>query len=221
MSVPPLQSSADRRRRRRARLIPIIGYSIVALGVAYVAEQQATTTVLFVRHAETGEVMSANDDPPLNERGRQRAEQLADFLEDIDVVASVDAIYASDKRRTQETAAPLAARLNVPVQTADHYDVDGFMRRVLRRHKGDIVLIVSHGDAIAPLIDELHGSKRLPPFGPNDFGELYIVTIPWYGKVKTLRLHYGDAPVAVQISTGGEAAPESTATLAPSAAAGQ
>ena len=41
------------------------------------------------------------------------------------------------------------------------------------------------------MIDELHGSKRLPPFDPNDFDELYIVTSPWYGKVKTLRLHYG------------------------------
>lgn len=205
MATTQPYTSAERRRRRRLRLIPIIGYSIVALGLAYFFEQQATTTVLFVRHADTDQSM-ATDDPPLNERGRQRAQMLADFVADIDVVASVDAIYASDKRRTQETAAPLAARLNLPVRVEDHYDVARFMRRVLRRHKGDIVLIVSHADAIAPLIDELHGSKRLPPFGPDDFGEFYIITIPWYGKVKTLRLHYGDPP-SVRVSDAVSAAP--------------
>ena len=133
--------------------------------------------MLFVRHADT-DVAMPTDDPPLNARGRQRAELLADFLEDLDVVAGVNAIYASDKRRTQETAAPLAKRLNLPVEIADHHDIDGFMDRVLRDHGGDIVLIVSHSDTIAPLIDELHGSKRLPPFGPDDFDEIYIVTIP-------------------------------------------
>src|SRR5690606_22884950 len=112
MATTQPYTSAERRRRRRLRLIPIIGYSIVALGLAYFFEQQATTTVLFVRHADTDQSM-ATDDPPLNERGRQRAQMLADFVADIDVVASVDAIYASDKRRTQETAAPLAARLNL------------------------------------------------------------------------------------------------------------
>jgi hypothetical protein len=52
------------------------------------------------------------------------------------------------------------------------------------------VLVVSHSNLIAPLIDELHGSKRLPPIEHDDYDEVYIVTTPWYGKVKTLRLHY-------------------------------
>jgi broad specificity phosphatase PhoE len=199
MAAPTLPSSTDRRRRRRLRVIPIIGYTFVALGLAYFFEQRQSTTVIFVRHADTDVAMSA-DDLPLNARGRQRAETLADFLQDIDVVAGVNAIYASDKRRTQETAAPLAKRLNVPVEIADHNDVDGFMEQVLDEHSGEIVLIVSHKDTIAPLIDELHGSKRLPPFGDDDFNEVYIVTIPAYGKVKTLRLHYGEPPAALEVT---------------------
>jgi 2,3-bisphosphoglycerate-dependent phosphoglycerate mutase len=202
MAAPTLPSSADRRRRRRLRLIPIIGYTVVALGLAYFFEQRPSTTVIFVRHADTDTAM-ATDDPPLNARGLQRAELLADFMEDIDVVSGVNAIYASDQRSTQETAAPLAKRLNLQVQVADHHDVNGFMRRVERQHSGEIVLIVSHADTIAPLIDELHGSKRLPAFGPDDFNEVYVVTIPWYGKVKTLRMHYGEpAPLALELSDG-------------------
>jgi 2,3-bisphosphoglycerate-dependent phosphoglycerate mutase len=199
MNAPTLPSSNDRRRRRRLRLIPIIGYTFVALGIAYFLQQRASTTVVFVRHADTDMAMPT-DDPPLNARGRQRAEMLADFLEDLDVVAGVNAIYASDQRSTQETAAPLAKRLNLNVEIADHHDIDGFMDSVLDDHNGDIVLIVSHSDTIAPLIDELHGSKRLPPFGPDDFDEIYIVTIPGYGKVKTLRLHYGEPPQALEFS---------------------
>jgi broad specificity phosphatase PhoE len=202
MAEATLPSSMDRRRRRRRlRLIPLVGYTFVALGLAYFFEQRPSTTVVFVRHAET-ETADLAADPPLSARGRQRAEVLADFLDDIDVVTGVNAIYASDRRRTQETAAPLAARLKLEVAIEDHYDVDGFMRRMLRDHGGEIVLIVSHDDTIAPLVDELHGSKNLPKLGPDNFDELYIVTIPWYGKVKTLRLHYGELSPALDFSGG-------------------
>jgi len=199
MTAPTLPSPNDRRRRRRLRLIPIIGYTVVALGLAYSLGERMSTTVIFVRHADTDASMAGpDDDPPLNARGRQRAELLADFLETVDVTGSVNAIYASDKRRTQETAAPLAKRLNVPVQIADHLDTEGFMDRVKREHGGQIVLIVSHSNTIQPLIDELHGSKNLKPFATDEFNRLYIVTIPRpVGKVKTLQFFYEEPlPVA-------------------------
>ena len=201
MASPTLPSPNDRRRRRRLRLIPIIGYTIVALVAAYFLGEQPSTTVIFVRHADTDAAMAGpDDDPPLNERGRQRAELLADFLEKVDVTGSVNAIYASDKRRTQETAAPLAKRLNLPVETADHLDTDGFMSRVLRDHSGDIVLIVSHSNTIQPLIDELHGSKNLKPFARDEYNRVYIVTIPRpLGKVKTLEVFYEEPPAVAAL----------------------
>jgi broad specificity phosphatase PhoE len=196
VNAPTLPSS-DRRRRRRLRLIPIIGYTVIALALAYFFEQRQSTTVIFVRHADTDASMAGPDnDAPLSARGRQRAELLADFMQNIDVVAGPNAIYASDKRRTQETAAPLAKRLNIPVEIADHLDTEGFMDQVLDDHAGDIVLIVSHSNTIPALIDELHGSKRLRPFAEDDFNRVYIVTRPAYGRVKTLELFYQEPPVA-------------------------
>jgi broad specificity phosphatase PhoE len=197
MASPTLPNPNDRRRRRRLRLIPIIGYTIVALAAGYFLGERQSTTVIFVRHGDTDATMSGPDDnPPLNARGRARAELLADFLENVDVTGSVNAIYASDKRRTQETAAPLAQRLNIPVEIDDHLDTKGFMDRMKRHHGGDIVLIVSHSNTIQPLIDELHGSKNLKPFGSNEFNRIYIVTIPRpLGKVKTLELTYPEPPV--------------------------
>ncbi len=192
MPAPPLQSQIERRRRRRLRVLPLIVYSIVVLGLVSFFQQRPSTTIVFVRHTDTDQTVDGND-PPLSERGRRRADALADFLQDIDVVAGVDYIFVGHNKRTAQTAAPLATRLKVPVEARDQTTVGAYMRYVQRHHSGEIVLVIADGEAIPAMIDELHGngSKRLPPFDPNDFDEVYIVTSPWYGKVKTLRLHYG------------------------------
>ena len=188
--------ATDRRRspapakRRRSRLIPIVLFILVCWGLAWFFESQATTTIIFVRNAEVDTSAAGNGDPPLSSLGRRRAELLADALEDVDVVAGVDAIYASEFRRTQQTAAPLAHRLGIDIRIADPYRVEEFMAEVLHEHKGEIVLVVTHGDILAPLVEELHGSKNIPPMDGAGDDNIYIVSIPWFGKVKTLRIHY-------------------------------
>jgi broad specificity phosphatase PhoE len=191
--LPKSQRSPNSRsgKRRRSRAFPILGFVFAVIGLAWFFESRATTTVIFVRHADTNQTMAQGGDPPLNERGLARAELLADFLQDIDVIAGVDAIYTSDALRTQQTAAPLAQRLNVDVAIANHYDYERFMEAVLRDHKGEIVLVVTHSDAVAPLVEELHGSKNVPDIAPDEYDNVYIVSIPWFGKVKTLRVRYG------------------------------
>src|SRR5690606_4916451 len=173
--------------------------------------------ILFVRHAETV-APDATGDPPLAPAGRARAEVLADFLETVDVVAGVDAIYASADRRTRETAEPLASRLGLRIGTAEPYRVEAFMQDVLRDHKGDVVLIVTHADAIPPLIEELHGSKHVEI--PEDrYDSLYVVTIPWFGKVKTLHFRYAlgmaSGHVGRHIEMSGEARAEAPCSRPP------
>jgi 2,3-bisphosphoglycerate-dependent phosphoglycerate mutase len=190
-------SSGRTRRRRRSRAFPILGFVFVAIGLAWFFEQRATTTIIFVRHADTDAPLAKDADPPLNQRGRRRAELLADFLEDIDVVAGVDAIYASKDQSTQQTAAPLASRLKLKVEIEDPHNVERFMRDVKREHKGDIILVVTEADAIAPLVEELHGSKNIPKIAPEEYDNVYIVSVPWFGRVKTLRVRYGQgSPLA-------------------------
>jgi broad specificity phosphatase PhoE len=191
MAVPQQRPTPkDKRRRRRQRIVSVTIFIVATLALAWFFELHFPTTILFVRHAETGAAMGEGGDPPLNARGRARAELLADFLQNVDVIAGVDAIYASEYQRTQQTAEPLAKRLELPIEAADQSDIMGFMANVLHEHQGEIVLVVSHSNLIAPLVEELHGSKNLPEFGHDDFGELYVVTVPWWGKVKTLRLPY-------------------------------
>jgi len=183
-------TATTRKRRRRRRIITLSVYVVIVFALAWYFESQGTTTVIFVRHADIDRAMAESPDTPLNPAGFARAEKLADFLDNVDVVAGVNAIYVSPAKRTQQTAAPLAKRLDVEPEVADHYDVVGFMNTVLFDHKREIVLVVSHSDIIAPLVDELHGSKNIAEFAPDEYNRMYIVTIPWWGKVKTLEVPY-------------------------------
>jgi 2,3-bisphosphoglycerate-dependent phosphoglycerate mutase len=182
------------RRKSRIRILPIIGYILVVLAAAWFFQQQATTTIIFVRHADVDASVPLDSDPSLNARGRQRAELLADFLADVNVGSGVDAIYATSAKRTQETAAPLAMRLGQKLNIDDPYQVERLVRRIFRDRKGKITLIVADADAIPPLIAELHGKHPLPAFGPGDYSEIYVVTAPYYGKVKTLRFRFDEPP---------------------------
>ena len=58
-------------------------------------------------------------------------------------------------------------------------------------HSGQIVLIVSHPENLPGLIVQLQGSKKINIESLINNDQLFIVTVPWFGKVKTLQLTYG------------------------------
>ncbi len=179
-----------RRRRRRRRIQIIVIYTAIAVGLAWFFESQATTTIIFVRHAEKAALPA--DDPPLSPAGRRRVAELTRQLVDADVVAGVDALYASPYRRTLETAEPLANRLGLAVQQYDPTDNKAVLARILKDHKGKIILVVGHSNTLGSLIADLGASKKVPPIAENEYDNIYIVSIPWFGKTKTIRLRFGD-----------------------------
>ena len=178
-----------RRRRRRRRIIASVVFLAIALSLSWFFESQATTTVIFARYAD---LMSGDDaNPGLSAAGRQRAGELARVLADVDVVAGVDAIFATEYRKSQETAEPLAQQLQLPVQVVEASNIRGLADMILQQYKGKIVLVITDSEALPQLIRRFHGSKKLPPMAEDEHDNLYIVSIPWYGKVKTLRLKFG------------------------------
>lgn len=185
-------TAKSRRKRRRRRAITLGAYIIVVFGLAWFLELRLPTTIIFVRHAEVDEAMSQNADQVLNAAGLARANALADFLEFVDVDGGPNAIYVSEARRTQQTAEPLARRLGIEPEIADHYDVSGFLETVLFRNKREIVVVVTHRDIIVPLIEELHGHQGIGEIAADDYDEAIFVVIPWFGKVKTYSLPYGE-----------------------------
>lgn len=179
-----------RRQRRRRRIQVVILYTAVAIGLAWFFESQATTTLIFVRHAERAGAMT--DDPPLTEAGRARARELARQLVDADVVAGIDGVYATQYQRTQQTAEPVAEALGLPINTYDAADREQVLDDILADYKGKIVLVVGHSNTLPELIANLGASKKVPPIAEDEYDNLYLVSIPWFGKTKTIRLRYGE-----------------------------
>ncbi|MCH7536695.1 MAG: histidine phosphatase family protein [Proteobacteria bacterium] len=185
------KSDTERRRRRRQRRIQvIIIYTAIAVGLAWFFESQATTTVIFVRHAE--KTAEPADDPLLSLAGQQRAVELARQLVDADVVAGIDAVYATPYRRTVDTAQPLADALGLPITSYDAADTETIMEQIVRKHKGKIVLVVGHSNTLPALIFNMGASKKVPVIDEYEYDNIYIVSIPWFGKTKTIRLRYGE-----------------------------
>ena len=192
------EQDSRRKRRRRRRIQVIIIYTAIAIGLAWFFESQATTTIIFVRHAE--QALTPPGDPGLSHVGEIRVAELTRQLVDADVVAGVDAIYATPFRRTQETAQPLADALDLPINTYDASDDEAILEKILKLHKGKIILVVGHSNTLPVLIANLGASKKVPPIDEAEYDNIYVISIPWFGKTKTIRLRFGEPYVADDLS---------------------
>lgn len=185
----------ERRRRRRHRRIQIlIIYSAIAIGLSWFFESQATTTIIFFRHAE--QTSHEEKDPGLSEAGNRRVAELTRQLVDADVVAGIDAIYSTTYRRSEDTVRPLAEALDLTIISYDAADTETVLGTILKDHKGKIILVVGHSNTVPVMIANLGASKKVPPIDKYEFDNLYIVSIPWFGKTKTIRLRIGEPYIA-------------------------
>jgi broad specificity phosphatase PhoE len=105
--------------------------------------QAQTKTIVLVRHAEKVDA-PGNNDPELTASGKERAVRL------IKKVGRVKEVFSTDLKRTRDTAAPLAAKRKLQIQTYDPRKPQELVDRVMKsRHKR--VLIVGHSNTIPPL----------------------------------------------------------------------
>lgn len=179
-----------KRKRRRRRLQVLVIYTAIAIGLAWFFESQATTTIIFVRHAE--QTSHDEADPPLSDAGKRRVAQLSRQLVDADVVAGINAVYSTPLKRSLETAQPVADALDLPINSYDAADTETVLKTILNNHKGEIVLVVGHSNTVPALIANLGASKNVPPIAQGEFDNIYVVSIPWFGKTKTIRMRYGE-----------------------------
>lgn len=175
--------------------IPAAAYgSGTALASQAVAEfGPATTTVFLVRHAEKAAPgdpeFDPRDaaDPPLTAAGRARAEALARTLEE----AGVTAIFASEFARTQQTVAPLAARIGLEVIVHPARDTAGLAELIATAHAGGVVVISGHSNTVPALVEAL-GAGAVDPIEETwEYDNLYVVTIEAPGKAQVRTLKYG------------------------------
>ena len=156
------------------------GMVLIVLCLSHPVYSQVT--VIFTRHAE--KAATPKRDPPLTTAGQKRAELLASMLAD----SGVDAIYVTELQRTQQTAAPLAARVHVKPTVIPADDVDGLVKAIHARKSG-VVVVVGHSNKLPAIIAALGGPVINIP--ETHYDNLYVLTL---GATQSslLRLHYGN-----------------------------
>jgi broad specificity phosphatase PhoE len=154
-----------------------LGFYFLLLS-AFLSTATAQSTIFIVRHAEKAD---ATKDPDLSEAGRTRAEALAKTLRD----ANITAIYATEFKRTQQTAAPLAKVLGITVTILPAKD-NAALAAKLRASTGNAV-VVGHGDTIPDLIKALGISDPIN-IAENDYDNLFAVVLDQ--KPHLICLHY-------------------------------
>ena len=151
--------------------------------------QAAPTLVVLVRHAE--KAANPPDDPGLSPAGRARAEALATALAEADV----DAIVVTQYKRTQDTAAPLAAaRKRTPVVIAAGADTDrhaaDVAASVRKQPPGSLVLVVGHSNTVPAIVAAL-GGPDLEEICESEYANFFTLVVPPSGTPRLLLSTYG------------------------------
>src|SRR5437016_8436734 len=128
----------------------------------------AQPVIVIVRHAE--KAANGGKDPDLSSAGRARADELARILRD----SGITAIFTTEFKRTQETAAPTATSIHVTPTVVPAKDTTALVAK-LHQLSGN-ALVVGHGDTIPNIVKALGIS--VPVNIPDaDYTELLIVAL--------------------------------------------
>ena len=152
---------------------------IVSIFLLLAPAANATPVIFLVRHAE--KATTGGNDPDLSVAGRKRAEALAHILKD----AQITAVFVTEFKRTQETAAPTAKAAQVNPTVVPANDISGLVAK-LRALNGN-ALVVGHGNTIPELVKGL-GITTPVSIPEDDYTEIFVVSVG--DKPQLLRLHY-------------------------------
>jgi phosphohistidine phosphatase SixA len=167
-------------------LAPVLFVALAAMAAIWFLDARSTTVVIVVRHAET----EAGDDPDrgLSDAGRERALRLAHMLSQAKPVRGIDAIYASDLKRTQQTVIPLAEMMGLPVTVRPAESWKKLAATIRSEHRGQFVVAAGHANTIPELIAGLTGQNVA--VSEDEYDALFVVFVPRFCEPRLLRLKY-------------------------------
>ena len=176
----------------KLRTIVVFSMLFAVLGAVVVFAYFTTfsrpvTTIMLVRHAEKN-IEPNNQDPDLSREGFERAQEIARVFGE----AGINAIYATQYKRTQQTVKPLSDRTGVPVKLLQSNQTDELVNQLQTTNRGQTVFIAGHNNTVPAIVSALSG-ETFPVIPESEFDNLYIVTIYRFGKAKVVKLKYGRA----------------------------
>ena len=166
-------------------LFAILG-AVVVFGY-YITFRRPVTTVILVRHAEKV-IDPSNPDVDLSDAGQARAKEIARVFGD----AGINAIYATQYKRTQETVKPLSDKTGVPVTIVNSKSTSDLIAQLRAQHSGQTIFIAGHNNTVPEIIAAL-GGPQYPVIPESEYDNLFIVTVYRTGKAKVVKMKYGNA----------------------------
>ena len=173
-----------------AMLFAVLG--AVAVFAYYATFLRPVTTVILIRHAEKV-IDPNNNDPDLSPAGLARAQELARMFGE----SGINAIYATQYKRTQESVRPLADRLGLPVSLVDSKKTPELIKQLLSDHRGQTILVAGHNNSVPEIIAAL-GGPTYPTIPETEYDNLYLVTVYRTGKAKVVKMKYGPSGFIIQ-----------------------
>lgn len=173
------------RYRLRMKRVGLLAVIAALLATSLFAAPHPVTTVILVRHAEKA---SQEDDSPLTAAGTERAKELARVLAGV----KVDAIYTTQFRRVQDTAAPTATAMGVtPIvrNTGSTYATD-LAKHILKENRGQTVLVVGHSNTTIAVLKAL-GATDVASMPESQFDNLFVLTDVEGAAPRLVALRYG------------------------------
>ena len=179
-----------REPQTRTRTIVVFAMLFAVLGAVVVFAYFSTfsrpvTTVILVRHAEK-KLEPNNQDPDLAPEGVERAQEIVRAFGN----AGINAIYATQYKRTQQTVKPLSDRTGVPVTVLEARQPDELIKRIQTSLRGQTIFIAGHNNTVPAIASQLSG-ETFPVIPESEYDNLFIVTVYRFGKAKVIRLKYG------------------------------
>ena len=149
-------------------------FSTILICLSILCFSQQSTTFILVRHAEKAQDGTKN--PPLNEAGKVRANELAEMLSN----QSIDALYSTDFKRTKETLKPIADQQDLEIMTYDPFAKSEWLSSLIEKHPSQTIVISGHSNTIPGLANALIGASKFEQFDDADYSNLIIIDYKLY-----------------------------------------
>jgi len=155
--------------------------ALVCLLIVFGSILSATAgpVVVFVRHAE--KTSTGGNDPDLSPAGLKRAEVLGQMLKD----ANIGAIFTSEFKRTQQTAAVAVKLFGIQPTVFPGNDADALVAKLRSLDRN--ALVVGHSNSIPAVVKAL-GIADPVTIEETDYDQILIVMLG--DKPQLLRLRY-------------------------------
>lgn len=147
-------------------LLALVFSATLLAGAGYAQKK----TIILVRHAEKADATSV--DPELSPDGKLRADRLMKIVKRY----RPGAIYSTDFRRTRDTAAPMAKKRGLAVQTYDAKKPEELIDQIMKS-KTKRFMIVGHSNTIPGLANLLGKKDLFRNLDDHEYGAIWIVRI--------------------------------------------